>query len=148
MSSEPIGTACVARHFNHTPECVFDAWIDPERLGRWMFGPEVREEEILHLKLDPVLGGSFSFLVRRGEAELDHIGEYLALDRPRQLAFTWGIRQEGTTDFSVVRMDITPEGDGCDVRITHEMHPAWAAYADRAATGWTHMLNALARLLE
>lgn len=148
MSSDQAAVARISRYVGVSPDRVYDAWLNPDLLGRWMFGPEVREEKILHLNCSPVVGGAFSFLVRRGETEFDHVGEYLELDPPGRLAFTWGLRQEGATDFSVVRVEIVPDGSGCEVRVTHEMHPDWAAYAERAAAGWSQMLDALARLLE
>ncbi|MGH9720705.1 MAG: SRPBCC family protein [Bryobacteraceae bacterium] len=27
----------VTRHFDASPERVFDAWLDPEMIGKWMF---------------------------------------------------------------------------------------------------------------
>ena len=90
------------------------------------------------------MGGAFSFLVRRQGTEIDHIGEYLELDRPRRMVFTWGI---AGSDSSVVRIEIEPAGTGCELTLTHELHPDWADYADRTRGGWTTMLSTLRALL-
>jgi len=137
-------TVRVTHRYSAAPERVFDAWLSPELLGRWMFGPAVRDEQIVHLELEPRVGGRFSFLVRRQEHEIDHVGEYLEIDRPRRLVFTWGIVG---SDSSHVAIDIIPEGTGCALTLVHELHPDWAEYADRTQAGWTHMLGKLGELV-
>ena len=108
-----------------------------------MFGPRLRDEEVLHISADARVGGTFSFLVRRQGQEIDHVGTYREIDRPRRLAFTWGVVGE-STDESVVTVDIVPRDGGCELTLTHEMDPKWAEYASRTQAGWTKMLDALA----
>jgi uncharacterized protein YndB with AHSA1/START domain len=146
MNSEPNVTVRVTHRFSASPERVFDAWLTPEMLGQWMFGPNIREEEVLHLTVDARVGGSFSFLVRRQSEEIDHIGEYLEISRPNRLVFTWGIRQD-TTDFSRVIIEIVPLEAGSELTLTHELHPDWADYASRTVAGWSKMLDALGKAL-
>lgn len=148
MTTEQTATARVTRRFAHSAERVFDAWLDPESLGQWLFGPKVRDEEIIHLKLSPTVGGTFSFLVRRGEMEIDHVGEYLEIDRPRRLVFTWGVRQVEGTEFSRMVVEIEAVDGGCELRITHEMAPQWAEFVEHARGAWQLMADALARALE
>ena len=45
------------------------------------------------------------------------------------------------------RVDITPLQTGCELSLTHELHPAWADAADRTKDAWETMLAALARTL-
>jgi uncharacterized protein YndB with AHSA1/START domain len=137
----------LVRSFNASPERVFDAWLAPQWIGRWMFGPNVRDEEILRISNEPRVGGTFSFLVsRKPHGELNHVGTYLTLDRPRRLVFTWAIGQE-TAELSRVSIDIVPEGTGCELTLTHDMDPEWAEYAGRTGEGWSTMLGALGRAL-
>ena len=82
MSTKQAIRAVVIRRFHAPAERVFDAWLNREMLGRWMFGPAVRDEEIIHLSLTPRVGGSFSFLVERGGEDIEHRGKYLEIDRP------------------------------------------------------------------
>jgi uncharacterized protein YndB with AHSA1/START domain len=134
----------VVHRFKAAPERVFDAWLSPDLLGQWMFGAKVRDEEILRISVDGRVGGSFSFLVRRQGEEIDHVGTYLEIDRPRRLVFTWGI---GEGDTSRVIIDIVPSGTGCELTLTHELHPDWADYAARTEAGWTKMLGLLEEVL-
>jgi uncharacterized protein YndB with AHSA1/START domain len=69
---------------------VFDAWLSPELLGRWVFGAKVPDEEILRLAVDRRVGGSFSFLGRSQGEEIDHVGRYLEIDRPHRLVSSRG----------------------------------------------------------
>jgi len=127
------------------PERVFDAWLDPEMIRRWMFGAALgRKEQVLHIITDPRVGGGFSFLVHRGAEDIDHVGTYLELDRPHRLVFTWG---PALTDSSRVTVAVAPDGTGSVLTLTHVLHPAWAAYASRTREGWTKMLAVLRTVL-
>lgn len=143
--SQPVH-AIVLRRFSASAERVFDAWFDPVWLGRWMFGPGVRDERIVRLTVDARVGGKFSFVVERGGAEIDHVGEYLAIDRPRLLVFTWATRDSLPATSRVI-FEITPRDAGCDVKLTHVMGAEWSAFVDRAAQSWTKMLDALERAI-
>lgn len=136
----------VSRHFDASPERVFDAWLDPEMIGKWMFGPALREEEVLRIVADARVGGSFSFLVRRQGVEIDHVGKYREIDRPRRLVFTWGIAGD-SEDESLVIIEIVPRETGAELTLTHKMDTKWADYASRTEAGWTKMLDALAATL-
>lgn len=142
MSAQQNVMVRISFAFAASPARVFDAWLDPEMIGKWMFGPALRDEEILRLSVDAQQGGCFSFLVRRNGQEIDHVGEYLLIDRPRQLVFTWGIKGSAS---SRVIIDIVPQGTGCELTLTHELHPDWADYASRTEAAWTKMLEALAK---
>lgn len=146
MNTEPRVNVCVKRRFDAPPERVFDAWLDARLIGHWMFGPALRDEEVVRLALDPRVGGAFSFLVRRRGQEIDHVGKYLEISRPRRLIFTWGIAGESTDESSVI-VDIAPQGKGCELTLTHVMDPRWAEYAARTEAGWTKMLDALSKVL-
>jgi uncharacterized protein YndB with AHSA1/START domain len=105
----------VTRRFDATPDRVFDACLNPESIGAWMFGPAVREEEVVRITNDPRVGGSFSFVVRRQGEEINHVGEYLEIQRPWRLAFTWGIDEAAG---SRVAIDIVAQDDGCELTLT------------------------------
>ncbi|MFT3668196.1 MAG: SRPBCC family protein [Pseudoxanthomonas sp.] len=133
----------VHRAFPVPAERVFDAWLTPRLLGQWMFGPGVRDEKVLRLDVDPRVGGRFSMLVERQGERIDHVGEYLVIERPHRLSFTWGIAGEPDQDGSRVDIVIAPTPMGCELRLTHALPRAWADYATRTQQGWAHMLDAL-----
>ncbi len=136
----------IVKEFNASAETVFDAWLDTEIIGRWMFGPGLRDEEIVALNTNPEVGGTFSFVVHRDGEELDHKGTYREIDRPNRLVFTWGVNEEAG-DESVVTIDITPTEDGCRLKLVHEMAPKWEEYRERTKEGWTLMLDKLKEVL-
>lgn len=137
--------AVVLHHFRVPAERVFDAWLDVTLIGRWMFGPVVRDERIVRLALEPRVGGKYSFVVDRQGTEVEHVGEYLEIERPHLLVFSWATR-ETLPDTSRIVVEITPAADGCDVKLTHVMSADWAAYAERAGAAWGKMLAALDRM--
>lgn len=145
MANKPAAIA--VQTFKAPPQRVYDAILAPDMVAKWMFGPLLREETILHIKSDLRVGGEFSYKVRRGDAEIDHVGTFLELDPPRRIVFTWGVVGESADEPSHVIIDITPTADGCSVRLMHEMDEKWAAYVDLARGSWEKMLGVLATLV-
>ncbi|HKB57419.1 MAG TPA: SRPBCC family protein [Lacunisphaera sp.] len=143
--SEPV-KAVVIHRFAVPAERVYDAWLDPEWIGRWMFGPSVRDERIVRLGVEPRTGGKFSFVVDRQGVEINHVGEYLELDRPGLLVFTWATR-DSLPGTSRVIAEILPRDDGCELTLTHVMGADRAAFVDKAAGSWRQMFGALAGAL-
>jgi uncharacterized protein YndB with AHSA1/START domain len=127
------------------PQRVYDAILDPAMIARFMFGPLLREEEILHIRNDPRVGGEFSYKVRRDKDEIDHVGKFLELDPPKRIVFTWAIAPEKAG--STVSIDIAPTTEGCTVTLKHEMAPEWVDFLDRSRAAWEKMLGVLATLL-
>lgn len=133
--------AVVTRRFEAAPERVFDAWLKREWIERWMFGPAVRDEEIVRLALDPRVGGTFSFTVERDGELVEHLGKYLEIVRPWRLAFSWMVADASVG--SRVLINIVPRGTGSELTLTQELHPSWADFVDRAQASWAGMLDAL-----
>jgi uncharacterized protein YndB with AHSA1/START domain len=144
MSHTPV--IRVERHIAASVERVFDAWLDPTWIGRFMFGPHLRDEQVVSLTNDPRVGGAFHYKVTRHGAAIDHTGTYREIERPRRLVFTWGVDEE-QGDLSVVTIEITPKGEGCELTLTHRLDPAWADYAERTEAGWTFITDKLADAL-
>lgn len=132
----------VTQAFDAPPDAVFDAWTLPEEIGSWMFGPTVRNEELLHVWVDAKVGGTFSFLVRRDGREIDHTGTYLEISRPERLVFTWGIAGDAQND-SRVTVDIVPKNGGSELSLTHALRPERADYAKSIEGSWILMLSTL-----
>lgn len=140
--ADPI-LVTVERRIAAPPERVFDAWLDPESVGRWLFATPGGVME--RVEIDARVGGAFLIVERRGDELAEHFGEYLEIDRPHRLAFTFAaMRGSGTTRVAVT---IVPEGEGSHVTLVHEMDPQWAAYEDRTREGWTAILAGLERTL-
>jgi len=141
----PLPSARVQHRFDLSPERVFASWLEPNDIGRWMFGPNVRDEQIVALTVDPRVGGRFSFVVRRGSLEPDHVGTYQEITPPRRLVFTWAVVVDGKSDGeTVVEIDIQPVEGGTQLTLTHKLAPSWADFTEQAAQAWAKMLDALA----
>jgi len=143
VSIAPAVRARIRRHFRLQAEDVFDAWIDPAKIRQW-FAPGMGE--MRRVDIDARVGGSFCIVQRRGDADATHTGEYLELERARRLAFTW--RTPPLPDRSRVHIEIGAVADGCELTLTHEMEPRWAAHVDRIEHGWAAQMDAMAALLE
>ncbi|WP_400162053.1 SRPBCC domain-containing protein [Brevibacillus sp. TJ4] len=140
-SSSPA--ARIVRQLEAAPEHVFQAWIDPEQVKQWMFP----QDEIVQTAIDARVGGSFSFVVRRDDALIEHIGTYLEIDPLRRLVFTWATVDD-LPDADEVTVEIVPSGTGSALTLTHRMHPNWSEYAPHAEKAWNSMLDAMAGTLE
>jgi uncharacterized protein YndB with AHSA1/START domain len=141
MSTRPSPIARASRRIGASPERTFAALIDPALVGPWMFGGEA----VVRIAIDPRVGGRFSIVVRRAGQDLDHHGEYLAIDSPRRLAFTWGV---GAGDRARVTVEVAPEPGSCVVTFAHELHPDWAHVLAHSEAAWARMLERLAAVLE
>ena len=133
--TNPPTTVLLARRIDALPERVFDAFLDPQKVATWMLASSP-DDEIASVAIDPRVGGTFSFLVRRQGHEVDHIGGYVEIDRPRRLgASSPGI---GT----LVTLDFAPAGTGTELRLTHEGVPE--DQARRTEDGWSKIIQAIA----
>lgn len=147
MNTESNVQAKVTREFAYPAERVYQSWLEPTSIGRWMFGSAVREEEIVALLTEAKVGGAFSFIVRRKGAKISHIGRYLEMEKPHRLVFTWGIK-EFAGDNSRVMIVIEEKVGGCVLTLTHEMPSQWADYVASVEASWTKMLDALDKSLQ
>ena len=131
--SDPIEVR-VEKHFRHPAERVFDAFLDSTRVGEWLFAtPGGVMERVEH---DARPGGAFAIFERRSGELARHWGEFIEIDRPRRIVFDFWV-EEAPTERTRVTVDFTPNGDGCAVMLSHDLAPAWAAYRDRSAQGWS-----------
>jgi uncharacterized protein YndB with AHSA1/START domain len=91
----------IVRYFAVPPHSLFDAWVTTDLMRRWMFASPANE--IREIKLNRQVGGIFSILEWSGTEEIDHFGEYLAIERPHRLVFTLKVpkRFPGTTCVAV-----------------------------------------------
>jgi len=131
-------TIRLQRHFNASAERVFDAWLDPQRVGRWLF--TTPKGQIVRVQIDARVGGSF-LITRRDDQDIDHVGKYLEIDRPCWLVFEFSVPRFSKQS-TLVSIDIAPAPDGCDLTLTHTgVLPEWI---DKTTDGWGRILASLA----
>ena len=129
-------------------ERAFDAWLDPAVAGKFLFATPTGQ--MIKVEIDPRVGGRFNFTERRPGGppiggDIEHVGEYLELDRPRRLVFTFAV--SGYLDnVSTVALDFAPAADGgTDITLTHE--GVLEEFAERTAGGWGTILERLNQLV-
>src|SRR5258708_4243484 len=132
-------TVRVARHFDAAAERVFDAWLDPKRAGKFLFATVTGR--MVRVEIDARIGGRFAFVDRRDGEDIEHVGEYLEIDRPRRLVFTFAV-PKFSAQSTRVTIDIVPAAAGCPLTLTHE--GVLPDYAGPTEEGWTGILYRLA----
>jgi uncharacterized protein YndB with AHSA1/START domain len=147
MSNKLPVRAIVTGLFSATPDQVFSAFLDTRIIGQFMFGPDVRDEEIVSLSNEPVVGGKFTYSVRRQENQIDHVGEFITIDRPRHLVFTWSVKQDPSGASSRVVIDIAEVIDGCELTLTHEMPRGSEDFVEQSKQAWGRMIDKLTEIL-
>jgi uncharacterized protein YndB with AHSA1/START domain len=142
--SQPV-LVRVMRHFRQSPERVFDAFLDPDRAGRFLFATP--GGQMLKVEIDARVGGRFCFIDRRGGEDVEHTGEYLELDRPHRLVFSFGVPRY-SAEVNRVSLDFRPAADGgCTLTLSHALSPESAPVRGRAQRGWANILDGAARVL-
>ena len=120
------------------PDDVFDAFVDPVRLVAWIG---------ITADLEPVPGGRFRFEIVPGEfCE----GEYVTVDRPRHLVFTWGWTAatfELPPGSSRVEVTLRPVDDGMSTRLRLVHYELDARNRQLHDDGWTRFLAQLQRVM-
>ncbi len=144
MSTRSPVVLRVTRRFAASAERVFDAFLDPEKARRFLFATPTGQ--MVRVEIDARVGGSFYIVERRDGEDAEHYGEYLEMDRPRRLVFSFSV-QKGARDGDRISIDIVPLESGCELTLTHEMSPDWAEWADRTRQGWTNIVDGLAAVL-
>ena len=144
MSAPAIIT--VEREFAAGCERVFDAWLDPDQAKHFLFATE--GGEIVRCDIDARVGGRLLIVDRRADGDAEHHGKFVEIDRPRRLVFLF--RGPGTEEgeWSKITVELQSTSGGCHLALTHEIPPKWASYAEPVRTGWTMILDTLARQME
>ena len=141
MATEKPASLQVVRRFEAAADRVFDAWLDPDTASKWLFATE--SGQMIRVEIDPRVGGSFNFTRRDGD-DVEHVGEYLEIDRPRRLVFTFSVPKY-SKQVTRVTVDIKSLESGCELTLTHEdVLPEWAS---RTEAGWGMILDSLAKTL-
>lgn len=120
-------------------EEVFDAWLDPKLLARFMT-PMVNMPDS-DVENEPHENGRFTIIMHVGDDKLPHTGTYLQINRPKRLVFTWA--SDNSLDDSTVTLDFSKSPDGhTRMSLTHVKFIDEQARADHEG-GWGSILDKL-----
>jgi uncharacterized protein YndB with AHSA1/START domain len=131
----------VKHQFRASSERVYDAFLDPEKAGKFLFCTP--DGQMVRVEIDPRVGGAFVFVDRRDGVDVEHVGKYVELDRPSRLVFIFTVPRYSPLE-TRVSIAIVPLGAGCEVTLTHDLPPDQAKQAE---AGWTKILERLDSLL-
>lgn len=132
----------VTRSFAASPERVFDAWLDPAIACRFLFATPTGE--MVRVEIDARVGGKFLITRRTDGDDVEHVGEYLVIERPRRLVFTFAVPRF-SPQFTQVTVEITPTANGCTLMLKHE--GVLQDWAERTQEGWDMILGTLDRTI-
>lgn len=122
----------VSVHIAAEPETVFPYFTDPVRYVQWMGE---------HATLEPEPGGVYRVSMRDG---VEVLGEFVEVDPPRRLVFTWGWTQDQAVAPGTTRVVVTftAEDGGTRVVLRHHDLPS-DAHRSHHGQGWEMYLARL-----
>lgn len=141
------------------PERVFQALTDPNQMPKWWGQPDMYRITEYKAELRP--GGKWSSLGVNADGSPFQVGgEYLEIDPPHQLAYTWIASWTGTLK-TVVRWELEPRdvhglehrgpqkmGTGTIVRLTHSGFAAKPEAVNSHSLGWMQILGWMQSFVE
>ena len=124
------------------PEKVFNAWLTPATLKRFMVPCEGGAVPVA--ESEARVGGRFCIVMFNGEKNIEHTGTYLEIEPHSRLAFTW--QSVFSLDDSTVTIDLKPSGaDKTELTLT-QVKFASESTRDGHLRGWTQIVDQLAAM--
>ena len=140
MTGASATSAVVRRVIPAPPEVVYDAWLDEEALAEFMCPHPSRAGQV---QVEPRIGGCFFIVMVHPDHSTEITGEYLELDRPRRLRFSWSY---GPSVDSVVTITFEAHGDdGTLMTIDHTKLPP--EDVESHTSGWSSIAEELEKKL-
>jgi uncharacterized protein YndB with AHSA1/START domain len=123
-------------------EEVFAAWLDPAGMAEWMRPGNCTRATV---EIDPRVGGRFRIVMLHSGNDVEHWGEYLAIEPPSRLSFTW-FSVHTDRQPTIVTIELAERGGGTELTLTHRNLPA--AQIEPHRKGWTDIVRTLGEWLE
>ncbi len=139
----------ITRSFDAPRERVFDAWLDPAEIGKWI-GPRSIRAEVL--ESSPKVGGRYRIHMRGTDGSDGPIvsGFYREIIRPERLVFTWAWETAHSRgmpgDETIVTLTFRERGGKTEMTLRHEGFAAKES-RDSHDKGWNGSFDKLAELL-
>jgi len=135
-------SVAVKKTINAPIERVFNAWLNPKTLSKFMVPapgmPEPRTE------VDACEGGRFAIYMLVGDQEIPHRGTYLEIRMLSKLVFSW--ESPFSTEGSTVSIQFTALSDeSTEVELVHLKFKDEEARNDHEG-GWNRILGVLAEV--
>jgi uncharacterized protein YndB with AHSA1/START domain len=134
-------TLTARRIIGAEPKRVFEAWLDPVLMQRFMApGPGMHVREA---RADARVGGRFHIMMV-GDKDYPHDGTYKEITPYSRLVFTW--ETAWSAPDTTVEITFTPVQGGTEVELTHTRFVSEQS-RDNHLEGWTAILQKLAETL-
>jgi uncharacterized protein YndB with AHSA1/START domain len=131
----------ITRRIKATPKAIYDAWLDPATIARFMAGGA--DQRVTEAATDPRAGGRFRIVMTSDKAIL-HEGTYLDLVPHSLIRFTWASPYSPAD--SEVTIRLAPVANGTEITLTQVKFLSEGA-RDGHKGGWTQILDRLATLM-
>jgi uncharacterized protein YndB with AHSA1/START domain len=145
MNQQSPPVAVVERLLPAPPDAVYDEWLNAEGMTEWMCPRPAQPTKIV---LDPCVGGQIRIDIDDEGFGVTIVGEYLELDRPHKLSFTWHATAWDPADPpSVVTVLLAPQGDDQTLMTIHHAQLPPTQF-DPHQRGWAVVIDQLISWLE
>ena len=130
------------RRLNASPEKVYAAWTDPEKIVRW-FGRTDAKANSFRANIDARVGGHFRVSFSTDDEYYEVGGVYREVVPNQRLVFSWAWHSTPERE-SLVTVSLKPDDDGTLLTLLHEQLFDQAA-RDGHERGWIGALEKLER---
>jgi len=134
------------------PERVFQALIDPRQVMQWWTSDQCQIESFT---FESRKNGRWTYDTRNSSISVNGIskfhceGEVVEYDPPRVLAYTWIANwHDDPARRTVVRWELTPQGEGTLVKVTHSGLAQEATARRDYSGGWPGVVEQLKNFVE
>ena len=132
--SNLVDALVVERKLNAPVSRVWSALTDVDQMRQWYF--DLKE-------FRPTVGFEFDFVVEHEGNRYHHLCKVTDVVPQKKIAYTW--RYKGESGDSLVTFELSPEGEGTRLKLTHtgiDTFPKTPAYARKNfETGWTQIVD-------
>jgi len=136
--AQPRVAIRITRRYDLPPSRVFNAWLDAECAGRWLFA--TASQPMAHVEIDGRAGGSFCLVDRQAGKDIAYTGRYVEIIPHRELVFTLSMAPHSNV-ITRVTVAIAPRAKGCALSLLHENVPL--DHANYVEGRWTGILYGL-----
>jgi uncharacterized protein YndB with AHSA1/START domain len=139
----------ITRSFDAPRSRVFDAWLDPAQIAKWIGTRDIRAEA---MEFVPKVGGRYRIHMRRTDGSSGPVvsGIYREIVRPERLVFTWSwetAHSQGMAgDETLITLTFRERGGKTEMTLRHEGFAAKES-RDSHEKGWNGSFDKLAELL-
>ena len=147
----------MARRFQANSNDVYKAWTKPELMKKWLFSSYATNQVARN---EFHIGGKWEIVDRRDGKEYRATGEYLEIDPPHRLVFSFEMPQYNDLEDRII-VWVSPVQDACEMTfkqeivVPHEddwteedLQNAMQDFSGASEEGWDRMFENLKQLVE